>query len=332
MDQSRLEFLFERFRSGACTEKEKHELMEIISRNDTPAVRKFLSEVWNAPAQKLAEDKSQQILNSILGRRDHVIPIRNNNYLWARAAAITAFIAISTAIFYLTQNARFEKTTSDITAEALRHDQFLKLPDGSKVILNQGSKLEYSDSFAGKHLREVYLTGEAFFDIVHDASRPFVVRTGRISTTVLGTAFNVKAYPEQNDITVTVARGKVSVSDDVKLLGILLQDDQITFNKNSQETRRMAVRSNEIITWTEKDIFFDDVSMFAAAEELEARFDVGITFKNERIKECKFTATFIRGEDLLQILDVICEFNSAKYKVNASGEIEIFGDGCPPKL
>src|SRR5688572_8298430 len=105
--------------------------------------------------------------------------------------------------------------------------QFLRLPDGSTVLLNEGSKLEYPITFSGD-TREVFLQGEGYFDIQHNPSKPFVVKTANVTTTVLGTAFNVKAFPSEKHITVTVTRGKVKVSKDEKVLGVITHDQQIT--------------------------------------------------------------------------------------------------------
>jgi transmembrane sensor len=84
------------------------------------------------------------------------------------------------------------------------------LPDGSRVWLNAGSRLSYRDNF-GKQNRDVYLTGEAYFDVFHNPSKPFVVKAGNLSIKALGTAFNVKAYPDDPAIITTLVRGKVII-------------------------------------------------------------------------------------------------------------------------
>jgi transmembrane sensor len=328
MNDNRLDVLFERYINGSCTPEEARELMELIARSDDPQVKMLLTELWNRPSHKLSHNKADEILKSILEKQTKTIPFYKRTRVWASAAAIAAILVISTLAFY-----QLNKTTSGelVTAEAFgthQQNKFLVLPDGSTVILNSASKLEYAKTFDQKTAREVYLTGEAFFDIQHDDAKPFVVHTGKISTTVLGTAFNIKAYPEQNDITVTVTRGKVKVSDDTQLLGILTPDERIIFHRTSEQVKLEAVNSKESITWIEKDIFFDNVSLEDAVQQLEQRFGVNIDLKNEKLKTCRFTATFVKGEDLYQILDVICEFNRASYKTNESGEIEISGIGC----
>ena len=329
MNNARLEFLFQRYRTGSCTAGEERELMEIITKSDTPHVRQLLDELWNAPHSKLPEGKAELILNSILAKSDNLMPMHRKHDSWLKVAAVVAFIIVSGAGLYLFLDSQTSFVASQqADAEVAQQHQFIKLPDGSKVILNNNSKLEFPDSFSGKNSREVYLTGEAFFDIAHDAAKPFIVHTGKISTAVLGTAFNIKAYPDQDDITVTVTRGRVKVSNEARVLGILSPDDQITFNKNSEKSTQHAVQSKEVITWAEKDIYFDDVSMLEAAKQLEERFQTKIDFSNENIKACRFTATFVKGEDLHQILDVICAFNQAKYTLNENGNIEVSCSGC----
>jgi transmembrane sensor len=324
---TRLQILFERYLTDSCKPEEKAELFELLNQPDNIEAKRLLNEIWNEPAVKLSPGKSQHILDSIMRPEAKVIPIERKKFQWLKAAAVTAFLALAGGAAYQIVDSG-DTTSEEKVAVVGQQPKFIKLPDGSKVVLNKESKLEYPDSFDGKSAREVYLTGEAFFDISHDASKSFIVHTGKISTTVLGTAFNVKAYPEQNDITVTVTRGKVKVSDEAKVLGILSPDDQITFNRYDQKSKTLSVKTEEVTAWTEKDIFLDNVSMVEAAEELSQRFDVSIGFENENLNACRFTATFTRGEDLHQILNVICEFNQAKYTVTETGDIEVSGDGC----
>lgn len=326
MTNTRLQVLFQRYQQNACTSEEEKELFTLLNQTDNPEANKMLQELWISPSHTLSEERSEEILNSILAKDNNVVPIQSKKFVWLKAAAVAAIVVLAGfGAYQLTD--RLALSGAEKTAVINPQPKFIRLPDGSKVILNNESKLEFPESFSDKDIREVYLTGEAYFDIQHDA-KPFIVHTGKISTTVLGTAFNVKAYPDQDDVTVTVTRGKVKVSNQMKVLGILSPDDQITFNKSDEHVALQAVKSKDAVAWTEKDIFFDNVSMLEAADELSQRFDVAIHFANENIKACRFTATFVRGEDLRQILDVICEFNQAKYKVTEAGDIEVSGDGC----
>lgn len=327
MDQDRLNSLFQRYINATCTEEETSELMQLISKHDSPEISDFLQHLWNNPGHTLPAEKAEKILGVIL-KNPGSLPRqrRQRSFIWLKAAAVIIFTALSGGLVYRLAFTEKQRSPVAVVAEAHR---FIRLPDGSRVILHAGSTLDYPDTFSDQKTREVHLTGEAFFDIRHDASKSFVVHTEKISTTVLGTAFNVRAYPGQDDITVTVSRGKVRVSDAHKVLGIVTPDQQIVVHKKSRESSQHVVRSDEATAWTEKDIFFDDALMSDAMDELGERFNVPIVLENENIGNCRFTATFIRGEDLYQILDVICAFNGARYSTDASGEIRISGRGCP---
>lgn len=327
MYNDRLNTLFQRYINASCTEEELSELMQLISKHDSPETRDFLQHLWNNPTYTLPAEKAGKILQAILRSAGKPAERRQSSFIWLKAAAVIIFAVLSGSLIY--QLVFSEKQMQPVATVTEELHRFIRLPDGSRVILNAGSTLNYPETFGDQKKREVHLTGEAFFDILHDAEKPFVVHTEKINTTVLGTAFNVRAYPGQDDITVTVSRGKVRVSDEDKVLGIITPDQQIVVHKKSRKSLQQVIKSDETTAWTEKDIFFDDASMRDAVDELAERFHVHIALENERVGNCRFTATFIRGEDLYQILDVICAFNGAGYTTDGSG-IRISGSGCTP--
>jgi transmembrane sensor len=332
MKNERLTFLFRRYIDRTCTNAERQELMEIIARSSNDQeVQAMLDEVWQTiPSdQPLAAGKVEKMLNTILTNPRLVPhPKKYSVFTWGRIAASVTFILLVTSTLYYFKKAVKPETLSGNTGAAAAEHEFIKLQDGSTVVLNSGSTLQYPTSFEGKATREVILTGEGFFDIQHDPGKPFIVHTGNLKTTVLGTAFNVKAYDTDKSITVTVRRGKVKVSDDRDIFGVITPDQQITFDKTRKLAEQQPVDSRMSIAWLEQDIFFDDITMAEAAAQLEERFGVTIRFTNPRIRSCRFTATFVKGEDLEQVLQVICEFNSATYSKDEKGAIHIDGDGC----
>ena len=331
MDNVRLTYLLQLYLSGTCSKEEESEFLQYITENDDAQVNSLLNTVWRNPSDELSPEQQGRILKQILSHGNVISRThKKKDFTWLKIAASLVLVMLfgfgSYRLFFSDQP---DSVVSTIADHNTTH-QFIKLPDGSTALLNEGSTLKYPDSFSGQSSREVSLIGEAFFDIVHDPAKPFVVHTGKLSTTVLGTSFNVKAYDEDDDITITVTRGKVKVSDDKKVLGVITPDQQITFFKNTQRAQQQVVKASDVVAWTDKDIYFDDVSMKEAIKRLEDRFHVQITFENEKIKDCRFTATFLKGEDLIQILDVICEFNRVKYVKDDTGNIEISGNGCSP--
>jgi ferric-dicitrate binding protein FerR (iron transport regulator) len=203
----------------------------------------------------------------------------------------------------------------------------LTLPDGSMVWVNAGSELKYPEMFEGK-TREVYLTGEAYFDVQHDASKKFIIHTGKVVTKVLGTAFNIKEDKNKETIVVTVTRGKVKVANGSQELGIITRNQQISFNLTTNKSVKTEVNASEAIAWQEAELHFDDVTFAEVAEKLQQRFNVEIRFANNKLKTCRFTGTAASGEKLEKVLKVICAFNNAAFKKQDDGSILISGRGC----
>jgi transmembrane sensor len=207
--------------------------------------------------------------------------------------------------------------------------QWIKLPDGSSVQLNSNSELKYPDSFDGKPVREVTLSGEAYFDIVHDSAHPFVIHTGKIKTTVLGTAFNIKAYHPGSDVTVTVTRGKVRVEDEGQILAILTPDQQLAWNAKAGGDRlqKTDVHAEAVIAWKNTDLIMDDVTLEEAAKLLAERYGLKVRFLNDRVKGCRFTAAFLNKSDIEQILDVVSATTGATLALK-DNLVTIDGKGC----
>ncbi|MFT4156238.1 FecR family protein [Parafilimonas sp.] len=203
-------------------------------------------------------------------------------------------------------------------------NRVIALPDGSAVILSAGSALDYSKNFNIK-TRDVFLNGEAFFDVQHNASKPFVVHTGKVQVTVLGTAFNVKAINGEKNITVTVRRGRVRVSDDRKVIGEIMPSQQIVYNKESITAQTQTVANEDYLGWQGKALFIDNLTIAEASKILEDKYHTVIQIKDREIEALRFTATFSADDDIDKALNSICVFNGINYRyANGGSVIEIY--------
>ena len=126
--------------------------------------------------------------------------------------------------------------------------QIIHLPDSSVVILSDDSRLDYPAAFADSS-RDVYLNGEGYFDIVPNPGKPFFVHTGNIVTVVLGTSFDIMAYPADGIIQVTVAQGRVRVLNGDKELGLLTDNQQISFDTGTEQYELGQVDTSRLIAW-----------------------------------------------------------------------------------
>jgi transmembrane sensor len=210
--------------------------------------------------------------------------------------------------------------------QALEKKRVIHLPDGSMVILNKHSKLDYPVAFTGG-AREVTLSGEAYFNIVHRSGQPFLVHTGKLVTRVLGTAFNIKAYPRENAIEVTVDHGKVQVMKGLSSMGMLTDNQQIRYDRGRDDYARNTVNVKPVIAWKPVEISFDDITMEEAARQIGQRFKVTVSFANPVVKDCRVTATFYQEDDLDEIMTVICGVSQSNFVIQED-KIVINGKGC----
>jgi ferric-dicitrate binding protein FerR (iron transport regulator) len=230
----------------------------------------------------------------------------------AQPSVVTAPVAAATT-----------KAAGHVAAEDKK--RVVHLPDGSTVLLNWHSTLDYPPDIAGG--REVTLSGEAYFDIVHRTGQPFLVHTGKIVTKVLGTAFNIKAYPGERAIEVTVDHGKVQVLKGRSSIGLLTDNQQMRYNNDTEGYISKDVNIKPVMAWKPEEVVFDDITMEEAAKRIGQRFNVMVSFANAAVKDCRVTATFYQEDDLNEIMTVICAVNQSNFVIKGN-TIVIDGKGC----
>lgn len=333
----RLKFLFNRYLTNTCTEDEFEELFTLInSEENSKQVETILQSLWEDTGaintlNQPADDSKQlfhRLLNMIEDKPDYQRHFQKTNYFrrWAVAASLLLLLGAGWYIFKK-QAPQNTPVLANRTVVEKRNTTIL-LPDGSKVVLNKDSHLNYPAKFNGKN-REVYLTGEGYFDIAHDAAHPFLVHARSLTTRVLGTAFNIKAYPGDKLVEVTVTRGKVQVSDDKKSLAILLPNQHISYNENNSIYKKDITNSKLAVLWKEDDLVMDNISMKEATAILSERYGVKLIMANTKIQNCRFTASFLNTTGLDQMLDVLCRLNNIKFITSDNGkEITLLGEGC----
>jgi ferric-dicitrate binding protein FerR (iron transport regulator) len=196
----------------------------------------------------------------------------------------------------------------------------IKLPDGSQVWLNADSKLSYNTDFH-KGNREVSLIGEAYFDVVKDAERPFIIHTDKIDIRVLGTAFNVKSYPQDDVIETALIHGKIEVTykdrpaEKVILMPnekLIIRKDQQTNTASNNTVPKIQLSSLVPIqdsllpetAWLSDKLVFTNETLGNIAEMLERRFDVEVDFLDNEVQHFTYTGIF-EHEPLAKILELM---------------------------
>ncbi|WP_310554520.1 FecR domain-containing protein [Flavobacterium sp.] len=315
--------LFERYFQGEATEKEK----KIVEKWD-PEIQNFNYKISDASAQKICDDiwlklsENFDFDNEMVFENTKVRKIQWHRYSkFSVAASITFFMGLGFYFFYFDHNAKpsFQNTTAMMMTHYKSGEGEMKkmmLPDGSVIYLNSDTKLALSTKAFNKQKREVWLQeGEAFFEVAKDPSKPFIVHTQNIETTVKGTAFNVKAYGALNESAVSVKEGKVEVNNNGNVLGILTANKQITYNKTTKTSK------TEIAVWEDATAWMDHrlVMYHASADELKLRlkqhFGVEVILQDKVLKTALLNASFKQDATLTQVAESIGALYMVKYKI-----------------
>jgi len=346
--------LVERFNDGIATPEERLALLRMLQRGEhveyfgdelEARILYFLerphlldiTEQEDAIATALEKASRKKVYN-------YSKPTRSLTTYWPWAAAAAVLILIVSTLYYnrhTTTTDTIASTTGDTAAatdskpttqlqaritgtHTYKGRQWLHLPDGTTVLLNDNSHLQYDSTF-GIDTRTVTLTGEAYFDVKHDEKHPFHVRSGKIDTQVLGTAFNINAFPGQKNVTVTVRRGRVRVSNTKKELAVLTPRQQLSVNAiNTRQATTTTIDPDKAIAWTKDFIIFEDMNIAEVAATLSTKYGVSVNYNwTGPIEDCRLNAAFIHGENLEQILTVISKVFHGTYTKKDDGNILI---------
>ncbi len=189
----------------------------------------------------------------------------------------------------------------------------LTLADGTKVWLNAQSKLRYPAWFDGD-TRQVELSGEAYFDVAHNASKPFLVNAKNIKLRVLGTEFNVKAYEDEKDVAATLVNGKVNVQlKDSRKNRSLKPGEQVLVSENNLTVNE--VDPYYYTAWRDGVFVFKEEAIQDIFKRLERWYDFDVFFYNETIKNYSFTGNIERTEEITDVLMLLERTNRIKFKI-----------------
>lgn len=193
------------------------------------------------------------------------------------------------------------------------------LSDGTLVHLNAGTSLKYPVKFINGENRQVYLDGEAYFEVTKDSTHPFVVNADEVDVRVLGTKFNISSYPEDNNINTVLLEGSVALynKDEVyntKTATLLTPNHKAAFNKTNKEINIEQTDVAIHTAWMEGRLILDEIHFGDILKKLERQYNVKIINNNPALLNRQFTATF-DIEDINQVMESLSNSASFSYKV-----------------
>jgi len=317
---------------GRASDQEKKELQQLTENGFEERFREWLDMHFRADVgiENLPGKTRQEILSNILGAASGKARTAWR-WWWGWAAAI--FLALGSVLWLMMPDTAGEQGISagaGFTNEGnepivIKGKQFLYLPDGSSVLMNESAELSYSPASFENGSREVTLSGEAYFDIAHNPGKPFLVHTGPIITRVLGTAFNVSM--KQKEVVITVTRGLVEVGGGNRVYAQIRPDEQIIVDTETQQYNTVSLSAEEEIAWKKTCLIFDNIDLEEAGRLVGEHYGVALAFEHAETVKCRITASFLNEEDLGTVLRVISEMIGASYIIEGN-KARITGGSC----
>ncbi|MDW7691165.1 DUF4974 domain-containing protein [Flammeovirgaceae bacterium SG7u.111] len=235
-----------------------------------------------------------------------------SSWFGRKAAAVVAFLLVAGVGYYFVKDELGASEPSPNTEIAFVEKKApfgtkstFKLPDGTRVKLNSGTTLKVYPDFNRKE-RRVVLEGEAFFDVTKDQSKPFVIESGNIATTVKGTSFNIEAFENEETIKVAVVTGLVAVTklenDKLDEQIFLRPDEMLTYSESLDGFSKGSFDKDAVLGWKDGVLYFKDASFEAIQKDLEKWYGVEIEVGNKNILNRPYTGTY-KNSSLKEVLE-----------------------------
>ncbi len=315
-----LQHLFRRYSEGNLSLKDEIKLSEILADKTNSDAEQFLQDEWLLQLE--SESISTKNLRAILDQVHHRIRLnehskRFQSNWWLTFQRVAAILIVPLLISFLAYIIiRSEKLASTVSyAEILCplgvRTKF-QLPDGSTGFLNSGSRLKFPVIFTNE--RNVELTGEAFFDVVHNDEVPFHVNTKNLDIKVLGTTFDVIANELEKTEEIVLQTGKVNVtSKSGEQLAIIFPDEQLSFNIERNSFTKNKVQASQYSSWKEGKLVFRNENIQEMARRLSRWYNAEVVVDDRMLEDYTFHATFI-DEPLDEVLKLILITTPITYK------------------
>jgi ferric-dicitrate binding protein FerR (iron transport regulator) len=274
-----------------------------------------LEELWNHKQDQTNNSQSIAAYDKLINRIRFAEVIQTESRVQRITSQVNQFVKYAAIIIFILS---FGFLSYYYVTEERSKDEFcvisvpkgnkseIMLPDGSKIWLNNNSRLVYPKKF-NKNERKVDLVGEAYFEIKKNVKVPFIVRTSDVSIKVLGTKFNVSAYPNDKFIETTLISGKVTVNsnDNPEQESVLDPGQSLTYDKVSNHTTISRVDTKFYTYWMKGEFVFKDEKFETLVKRIERIYNVEIIFQDQSLKEKTYTGDFKVDDNIYSILEII---------------------------
>ncbi len=326
--EERIKYLFRKYLNNSCSKEEFDELFGYMQTMESDSViREILQQENNN--NNTDEASSAYVdefgnLSGLLKDKSGInrLPVsvkrKKRSLILTYSAVVIVVTGLILGVTYQHKDTSVSKNTPLVATHIKKTTErseykYLLLPDSTQVWLNAASSLDFPETF-NTSKREVTLQGEAYFDVKHADKIPFVIYTGKVSTVVMGTAFNIKAYPDLERITVSVQRGKVQVRYSNKQVAMLTKGEEVSIENATSIVKEKKFKEDEPIAWHEGNLVYDDYTIGDIVADLERVYNVTIHIETPQLKSLRVSTSFKRAQGVEKALQVLCRLTDTELK------------------
>lgn len=285
------------------------ESLNLQSNKISPERESLLQQRIEASLGHLAKEESMRMTS----HRARISPAHSSFYRKLAAACIILFLS-ATGLYFFQPDKKIDTSALTMKYNSAGRKSKVILPDGTKVNLNSESRL-YFDKDNFKTNRQVRLEGEAFFEVEHDPSHPFVVISNKISTTALGTSFNVRAFGQNSQPEVVLKTGKVLIANSESHASVILKPGEIARVNQNETLVVEQVNLDTYLLWTNGVIYYQDLALGEVLMQLERWYGVDISVRNRPAGTLRSSGNF-DNETLSNVLTSMGYALGFEYQIN----------------
>lgn len=284
----------------------------LVGPSDTLEKEEAMSRLWNeTDGAEVTESATKRALQTVKEKLNiDKSPKQKTRWIHqaAKYAAILLLPLITGLVVWGIMQTKVAESSEMIECFVPRGEQqSIELPDGTHVTINSGSLFIYPKNFHGKS-RKVHLSGEAYFKVSHNKNMPFIIGSGPLNIKVLGTTFNIEAYPEDESITTTLEEGSVKVyrSSGSEKEGITMKpDERLVYHNKDNKFELYKVEPKEFTSWTNGEIRFAEQPLSVILTTIERRYNVSFRYDNHINLTDMYTIKFKLDESIEEVMRVL---------------------------
>jgi ferric-dicitrate binding protein FerR (iron transport regulator) len=317
--------IMERYLKGESDAQEKHKvLMWLMLNLKAPSADDDFAQLLERIPKTEVSVSKQRVksrLDSILAD-DRTQSYKANKKRHILTLRILLFAACVAIVFLSLSNIHTNKNNDQVMlwkemTTSYGEKMSVTLPDSSIIWLHNDSKIIYPDSFQND-IRQVFVCGEIYADITKDSRRPFVVSSDSVNVVVTGTTFNFRAYPEMQNVELTLLEGAVSL-DCITRQGRqkidIIPGETVTVNMNNGNVSKYLCEPETYTSWKERRaLYFNDQTLESIVKELQREFGQPIKIVDKALGTTRHFASFVNDESLMEILDALCTHSGMRVK------------------